>query len=128
MAKNKRKKMNYPRAIGPYSAYRESGDLVFISGQLPLDPKTMEFVSEDIREQTHQSLSNIKAILEELGLQMDSIIKTSVLLADITDFVLVNEVYGQFFSPPYPARSAFAVRDLPKGAKIEIEAIASKKI
>lgn len=120
--------MNYPRAIGPYSAYRESGDLVFISGQLPLDPKTMEFVSEDIREQTHQSLSNIKAILEELGLQMDSIIKTSVLLADITDFVLVNEVYGQFFNPPYPARSAFAVRDLPKGAKIEIEAIASKKI
>ncbi|MCE3047067.1 RidA family protein [Helicobacter kayseriensis] len=119
--------MTYPKAIGPYSAYRESGDLIFISGQLPLDPTTMEFASTDIKGQTHQSLSNIQAILKELGLQMDCVIKTTVLLADIADFAEMNEVYATFFSAPYPARSAFAVKDLPKGAKVEIEVIASKK-
>lgn len=119
--------MSYPKAIGPYSAYREAGDLVFISGQLPLDPESMEFASTDIKGQTHQSLRNIKAILKELGLGMDSVIKTTVLLADISDFASMNEVYSEFFSAPYPARSAFAVRDLPKGAKVEIEVIASRK-
>lgn len=118
--------MTYPKAIGPYSAYREIGNLIFISGQLPLDPKTMEFVSEDIQDQTRQSLENIKAILQELGLGMTAIVKTTVLLSDISDFSKMNEVYAQFFSDPYPARSAFAVRDLPKGAKIEIEVIAQK--
>lgn len=119
--------MTYPKAIGPYSAYREVGDLIFISGQLPLDPTTMEFASADIKGQTHQSLSNIQAILKELGLQMDCVIKTTVLLADIADFAEMNEVYATFFSAPYPARSAFAVKDLPKGVKVEIEVIASKK-
>lgn len=119
--------MSYPKAIGPYSAYRVVGDLVFVSGQLPLDPATMEFVSNDIKAQTHQSLSNVKAILEELGLQMDCVVKTTVLLSDISYFAQMNEVYDSFFSHPYPARSAFAVRDLPKGAKVEIEVIASKK-
>lgn len=118
--------MSYPKAIGPYSAYREAGDLVFISGQLPLDPSTMEFAGEDIKSQTHQSLSNIKAILSELGLGMESVIKTTVLLSDISYFAEMNEVYSTFFQAPYPARSAFAVRDLPKGAKVEIEVIAKK--
>ncbi len=119
--------MSYPKAIGPYSAYTVAGDLVFISGQLPLDPETMEFAGKDIKTQTHQSLSNIKAILKELGLGMDCVIKTTVLLSDISDFAQMNEVYSSFFSYPYPARSAFAVRDLPKGAKVEIEVIASRK-
>ena len=119
--------MSYPKAIGPYSAYRIVGDLVFISGQLPLDPETMEFAGEDIKTQTHQSLNNIKAILKELGLGMDSVLKTTVLLSDISYFTEMNEVYGSFFSHPYPARSAFAVCDLPKGAKVEIEVIASRK-
>ena len=118
--------MSYPKAIGPYSAYREAGDLVFISGQLPLDPATMEFAGEDIKTQTYQSLSNVKAILSELGLSMDSVIKTTVLLSDISYFAEMNEVYGSFFSNPYPARSAFAVKDLPRGAKVEIEIIAKK--
>ncbi|RDU69985.1 RidA family protein [Helicobacter cholecystus] len=119
--------MSYPKAIGPYSAYTVAGDLVFISGQLPLDPETMEFAGKDIKTQTHQSLNNIKAILKELGLGMDCVIKTTVLLSDISDFAQMNEVYSSFFSYPYPARSAFAVRDLPKGAKVEIEVIASRK-
>lgn len=118
--------MSYPKAIGPYSAYREAGDLVFISGQLPLDPTTMEFAGEDIKTQTHQSLSNIKAILSELGLGMESVLKTTVFLSDISYFAEMNEVYGSFFSAPYPARSAFAVKDLPKGAKVEIEVIATR--
>ena len=118
--------MSYPKAIGPYSAYRVAGDLIFISGQLPLDPQTMEFAGDDIKTQTQQSLSNIQAILKELGLEMSSIIKTTVLLSDISYFAEMNEVYSQFFDAPYPARSAFAVKDLPKGAKVEIEVIAKK--
>lgn len=119
-------RMSYPKAIGPYSTYREVGDLVFISGQLPLDPNTMEIVSQEIKEQTEQCLKNIQAILKELGLEMKHVLKTTIFLSDIADFAEVNEVYSQFFAPPYPARSAFAVRSLPKGAKIEIEVIASK--
>lgn len=118
--------MSYPKAIGPYSAYREAGEMVFISGQLPLDPDTMEIVSQEIKEQTHQSLKNIQAILRELGLEMKHVLKTTIFLSDIADFAEMNEVYAKFFQAPYPARSAFAVRSLPKGAKVEIEAIASK--
>lgn len=118
--------MTYPKAIGPYSAYTESGDLVFISGQLPLNPNTMEFDSEDIQDQTRQSLLNLQAILAELGLEMRHILKTTIFLSDIANFAKMNEVYAEFFQAPYPARSAFAVRDLPKGAKVEIEAIACK--
>lgn len=119
--------MTYPKAIGPYSTYRKAGDLVFISGQLPLDPNTMEIVSQEIKEQTKQSLKNIQAILKELGLESSHVLKTTIFLSDIADFAEVNEIYSQFFAPPYPARSAFAVQALPKGAKIEIEVIASKK-
>lgn len=118
--------MAYPKAIGPYSTYKEAGDLVFISGQLPLDPNTAEIVDETIQKQAEQCLKNIQAILRELGLEMKNVLKTTIFLSDIADFAAMNEVYAKFFSSPYPARSAFAVRALPKGAKIEIEVIASK--
>ncbi len=117
---------NYPKAIGPYSAYREANGLLFISGQLPINPASGEIENSDIKEQTAQSLKNIGAILEENGISYDQVIKTTCLLADISDFAAFNEVYAQFFKSPYPARSAFAVKDIPKGAKIEIEVIAKK--
>lgn len=117
---------NYPKAIGPYSAYREANGLLFISGQLPINPASGEIESSDIKEQTAQSLKNIEAILKENGISYDQVIKTTCLLADISDFAAFNEVYAQFFKSPYPARSAFAVKDIPKGAKIEIEVIAKK--
>ncbi|MCW1359695.1 RidA family protein [Campylobacter sp. US33a] len=117
---------NYPKAIGPYSAYREANGMLFISGQLPINPTSGEIESLDIKEQTRQSLKNIGAILEENGISYDKVVKTTCFLAEISDFLAFNEVYAEFFKAPYPARSAFAVKDLPKGAKIEIEVIASK--
>lgn len=117
---------NYPKAIGPYSAYREANGLLFISGQLPINPASGEIESSDIKEQTKQSLKNIGAILEENGISYDKVIKTTCFLADINDFVAFNEIYAEFFKAPYPARSAFAVKDIPKGAKVEIEIIAQK--
>lgn len=116
---------NAPAAIGPYSQAIEIKGLVFCSGQLPIDPRTGEMPA-GIKEQTIQSLANVKAILEEAGLTIDNVVKTTVLLADINDFAAMNEVYGETFSAPYPARSAFAAKDLPKGALVEIEVIASK--
>ncbi|EFM38003.1 putative endoribonuclease L-PSP [Campylobacter coli JV20] len=120
------KMSNYPKAIGPYSAYREANGLLFISGQLPINPASGEIESSDIKEQTKQSLKNIGAILEENGISYDKVIKTTCFLADINDFVAFNEIYAEFFKAPYPARSAFAVKDLPKKAKVEIEIIAQK--
>ncbi len=117
---------NYPKAIGPYSAYREANGLLFISGQLPINPDSGEIESHDIKEQTKQSLKNIGAILEENGISYDKVIKTTCFLADINDFIAFNEIYAEFFKDPYPARSAFAVKDLPKKAKVEIEIIAQK--
>ncbi len=117
---------NYPKAIGPYSAYREANGFLFISGQIPINPASGEIESSDIKEQTKQSLKNIGAILEENGISYNQVIKTTCLLADISDFAAFNEVYAQFFKSPYPARSAFAVKDIPKGAKVEIEVIAKK--
>lgn len=115
-----------PAAIGPYSQAVAAGGLVFVSGQLPIDAATGEFAGEDIRSQTRQSLENIRAILKEAGLTMGDVCKTTVLLADIGEFGPMNEVYAGFFSAPYPARAAFQVAALPKGARVEIEAIASK--
>ena len=115
----------YPKVIGPYSAYRICGDLVFISGQLPIDP-TDGRLAEGIEAQTKRSLENIDIILSELGLGFENITKTTVLLSDIGNFAKMNEIYGGFFKEPYPARSAFAVKDLPKGAMVEIEVIAKK--
>ena len=117
---------NYPKAIGPYSAYRMAGDFLFASGQIPLNPATNELVNGDISAQTRQVLENIKGILAENGLNFGNVIKTTVFLADISDFAAMNEVYASYFSEPYPARSAVAVRDLPKGTRVEIEIIAAK--
>ena len=114
-----------PAAIGPYSQAIEVGNLVFVSGQIPVDPATGK-VKDDVKAQARQSLTNLSHILEEAGLSMENIAKTTVFLADIADFVAVNEVYATFFSGAFPARSAVAVKDLPKGVKLEIEAIASK--
>lgn len=113
-----------PGAIGPYSQAIRVNNLVFVSGQLPIDPETGAFPSDDIKDQTRQSLENIKAILEAAGYEMSQIAKTTVLLADIADFAAMNEVYAEYFSDPCPARAAFQVAALPKGAKVEIEAIA----
>ena len=117
---------NAPAAIGPYSQAVDTGSLVFVSGQLPIDPATGEFAGADIAAQTRQSLSNIKAILEANGMTMANVVKTTVLLEDISEFAAMNAVYAEFFSEPYPARAAYQVAALPKAAKIEIEAIAAK--
>lgn len=118
---------NAPAAIGPYSQAIDSGaGLVFVSGQLPIDPATGAFPEGGIKEQTRQSLSNAKAILEAAGLGLGNVVKTTVFLADMGDFAAMNEVYAQFFTAPFPARSAVAVKTLPKGALVEIECIAAK--
>lgn len=115
-----------PAAIGPYSQAIETSNFVFASGQIPLDPKTGEFVNGGIKEQTRQALTNAREILKAAGLDLNNVIKTSVMLADIKYFSEMNEVYAEFFSEPFPARSAFAVKDLPKGALVEVECIATK--
>ena len=113
-----------PAAIGPYSQAIQVGNLVYTSGQIPIDPATGVFVEGGIKEQTRQSLTNIKAILEEAGLTLSNVVKTTVFLADINDFADMNAVYAEFFTKPYPARSAVAVKTLPKGALVEIEVVA----
>lgn len=115
-----------PAAIGPYSQGVSAGCTAYISGQLPIDPATGEFAGADIASQTRQSLMNMKAILEANGMGMADVVKTTVLLADIAEFAQMNAVYAEFFAEPYPARAAFQVAALPKGAKVEIEAIAVK--
>jgi len=113
-----------PAAIGPYSQAICTGNLIFVSGQLPIDPATGQFPEGGVKEQTRQSLLNAQAILQSEGLDLNHVVKTTVLLADIADFAAMNEVYAEFFSQPFPARSAFAVRNLPKNALVEIEMIA----
>ncbi|GAA9122185.1 RidA family protein [Helicobacter pylori] len=115
-----------PKAIGPYSQAIATNDLVFISGQLGIDASTGEFKGTDIHSQTTQSMENIKAILKEAGLGMDSVVKTTILLKSLDDFLVVNEIYGSYFKEPYPARATFQVAKLPKDALVEIEAIAIK--
>ncbi|WQZ33963.1 RidA family protein [Helicobacter pylori] len=115
-----------PKAIGPYSQAIATNDLVFISGQLGIDASTGEFKGTDIHSQTTQSMENIKAILKEAGLGMDSVVKTTILLKNLDDFAVVNEIYGSYFKEPYPARATFQVAKLPKDALVEIEAIAIK--
>ncbi len=116
-----------PAAIGPYSQAIEVGNLVFTSGQLPIDPATGAFPEGGIKEQARQSLLNIQAILKEVGLTMNNVVKTTVFMADMGDFADMNEVYAEFFSEPYPARSAVAVKTLPKGAMLEIEVVAERR-
>lgn len=115
-----------PSAIGPYSQAVDKDGFIFVSGQLPIDENTGEFAGEDIASQAKQSLENIKYILEEAGLEMKDISKTTILLKDLEDFVIVNKIYGEYFTVPYPARATYEVARLPKDALIEIEAIAKK--
>ncbi len=115
-----------PKAIGPYSQAIKVGNFVYTSGQLPINPATGAFPEGGIKEQTRQSLSNVKAILEEAGLTMSDVVKTTVFLADMNDFADMNSVYAEFFCEPYPARSAVAVKTLPKNAMLEIEVVAYK--
>lgn len=116
-----------PEAIGPYSqAIRCSGEFVFCSGQIPLDPVSGEITGESTADQARQALDNLKAVLAAAGVSLDKVVKTTVFLADISDFGSVNEVYGEYFGSNPPARAAVAVRDLPKGARVMVEAIAVK--
>ena len=117
---------NAPAAIGPYSQAIEANGTVYVSGQLGIDPATGNFAEGGAVAQARQSLTNISNILKEAGLSMKNVVKVTVLLADINDFAAVNEIYKDFFEASFPARSAFAVAALPKGGKIEIEAIAVK--
>ena len=115
-----------PAAIGPYSQAIEANGFVYASGQLPIDPTTGQFPEGGIKEQTRQSLTNAQNILMEAGIDLSHVVKTTVFLSDIANFAPMNEVYAEFFTEPYPARSAVAVKDLPKGALVEIEVIAVK--
>ncbi len=118
---------NAPAAIGPYSqAIDSSHGLIFVSGQLPIDPATGAFPEGGVQAQTRASLTNAEAILKAAGLDLDNVVKTTVFLADMGDFAAMNEVYAQFFREPFPARSAVAVKTLPKGALVEIECIAAR--
>jgi 2-iminobutanoate/2-iminopropanoate deaminase len=114
-----------PAAAGPYSQAIRAGDLVFTAGQLGTDPATGEFAGADVAAQATQALANLRAILDAAGSGMDRLVKVTVFLADIGDWPAVNEVYASLVPEPFPARSAFAVKDLPKGARVEIEAVAT---
>jgi len=117
---------NAPKAVGPYSQGVCTNGFLFVSGQIPIDPTTGNFVSGGIREQTKQALLNVKAIVEAAGLKMSQVVKATVFLADMNDFVAMNEVYASFFSEPFPARAAFQAVRLPKDAMVEIEVIVAK--
>ena len=117
---------NAPAAIGPYSQAIEANGMVFASGQLPIDPATGNFAEGGIKEQTRQSLTNARHILEAAGTDLAHGVKTTVFLADMGDFAAMNEVYAEFFAQPFPARSAVAVKTLPKNALVEVECIAVK--
>lgn len=115
-----------PKAVGPYSQAVDAGDLIFISGQIGLDPETQEFVADSVEEQTKQVMRNIGAILEEAGKEYTDIVKMGIFLDSMDDFQTVNEIYAGFLSEPYPARAAIEAAKLPKGAKVEMEAIVKK--
>ena len=113
-----------PRAIGPYSQAVRAGNLIFASGQIPIDPATGEFVSGEIAEQTEQVLRNISAVFEAAGASLNQVVKTTVFLADMDDFTAMNDVYARFFGEHRPARATVQAARLPRDAKVEIEAIA----
>jgi len=114
---------NAPQAIGPYSQAVKAGNLMFISGQIPLDPKTGDLVSESIEDQAKQVLDNVKSICEASGNSLDDIVKISIFLTDLSNFSVVNDVMKEYFSEPYPARATVEVSGLPLGVNVEIEAI-----
>lgn len=117
---------NAPAAIGPYSQAVKVGNMLFASGQLGLNPETGNFAEGGIKEQTAQAFSNVKAILAEAGMTIDNVVKTTVFLADMADFAAMNEVYASQFNGDFPARSAVAVKTLPKNGLVEVEVIAVK--
>ncbi|MBI5787793.1 MAG: RidA family protein [Candidatus Schekmanbacteria bacterium] len=121
------KTLNAPAAIGPYSQAIQQGNWLFLSGQIPLHPETGEVVGQDISVQTEQVLKNLMAVLTAAGANLSHVLQTSVYLTDLTDFSQFNQVYSQFFNPPYPARSTVQVAALPKGVRIEIAAIAVRE-
>ena len=116
---------NAPKAIGPYSAALRAGQLLFVSGQVPIDPDTGMMVDGDIGTQTRRVLQNIGALLESAGLSLRHVVRTTVFLADMNDFAAMNDTYRTFFAEPYPARSTVQAARLPRDARIEIDAIAS---
>lgn len=116
-----------PAAIGPYSQGIAAGNMLFVSGQLPIDPDTQAFAGNDVRSQTAQSLKNLKAVIEAGGMSMNDVVKTTVFLSDMNDFTEMNSVYAEFFTENYPARAAVEVARLPKDALVEIEAIIYKQ-
>lgn len=113
-----------PKAIGPYSQGVKIGRYLFLSGQIPIDPSTGELVSDGIEAQTRQVLKNLRAVLEDAGASMRDVVKTTVYLKDLSTFGDMNAIYGEFFTQPYPARATVEVKGLPKGAAVEIDAIA----
>ena len=113
-----------PKAIGPYSQAIRAGALLFVSGQVPLDPATGALVPGDISAQTHRVMRNLQAVLEAAGVSLDAIVKTTIYLADLADFKIVNEAYGSYFTPPAPARATVQVSRLPLDARVEIDAVA----
>ncbi len=115
---------NAPGAIGPYSQAVKTGNLVFCSGQIPIDPATNEFVSDDVAEQTEQVLKNLSAVLNAAGTELNKVVKTTVFLADMNDFAAMNEIYAQFFDTNKPARATVQAARLPRDARVEIECIA----
>ncbi len=117
---------NAPAAIGPYSQAIEANGMLFCSGQIPIDPATGAFVEGGIKEQTHQVFKNITQVLAAAGTDLSHVVKTTVFLSDMANFAAMNEVYAEFFTQPFPARSAVAVKDLPKGALVEIEVLVVK--
>jgi 2-iminobutanoate/2-iminopropanoate deaminase len=124
MDRNEVKTNNAPGAVGPYSQGIQAGNLVFTAGQIGLDPATGEFAPGGVQAQARRALQNVGGVLEAAGTSYAHVVKVTVFLADMGDFKAVNEIYAEFFTEPYPARSAVAVKDLPLGALVEIEAIA----
>jgi len=118
---------NAPAAIGPYSQAIEAGGTLYISGQIPFDPKTMACISDDVAKQTDQCLKNIQAILEEAGYTLNDVVKCGIFIKDMNDFATINDIYGQYFSEHKPARACVEVARLPRDVKIEIEATAVKR-
>ena len=115
-----------PAAVGPYSQAIEANGFIFATGQLPIDPSTNAFAEGGVKEQTRQSLTNARNVLAAAGVDLSHVVKTTVFLSDMDNFAAMNEVYAEFFKEPYPARSAIAVKALPKGALVEVECIAVK--
>jgi reactive intermediate/imine deaminase len=114
-----------PAAIGTYSQAVKTGNTVYVSGQIPLDPKTMEFVSDEIKPQIHQVFKNLSAVAKASGGSLNQIAKLNIFLTDLSCFPLVNEIMAEYFEQPYPARAAVGVKELPKGAQVEMDAIIS---